>query len=112
MKKLVLSLMILGSLSIFGAENVVIDKQVTGINKETIETREVAGKKIELEQKEVDANDMRTSSVKIKEGQESLEVKNSNDELKKELAGNVEKEGSIWKYILGVLGVAAIAIAL
>lgn len=112
MKKLVLSLMILGSLSIFGAENVVIDKQVTGINKETIETREVAGKKIELEQKEVDASDMRTSSVKIKEGQESLEVKNSNDELKKELAGDVEKGGSVWKYILGVLGVAAIAIAL
>ena len=42
MKKLVLGLMILSSLSVFSAEIVVIDKEVTGINKETIETREVA----------------------------------------------------------------------
>lgn len=112
MKKLILAFMILGSISILGAENVVIDKQVTGINKETIETREVADKKTELEQKEIDASELRTSSRKIKEGQETLEVKNNDDELKKELAGDVEKESSIWKYILGILGVAAIAIAL
>ena len=48
MKKLVLCLMILGSLSAFSAESVVIDKEVTGVNKETIETREVADKKINL----------------------------------------------------------------
>ena len=93
MKKLVLCLMILGSLSAFSAESVVIDKEVTGVNKETIETREVADKK-------------------IKEGQESLEVKNSDDEIKKELASDVSKESSIWKYVLGVLGVIAIAVAL
>lgn len=112
MKKLVLSLMILGSLSIYGADNVVIDKEITGVNKETIETREVAGKKIDLEQKEIDASEMRTSSRKIKDNQESLEVQNSDDEIKKELAGDVSKDRSIWKYILGVLGVAAIAVAL
>ena len=32
MKKLVLGFMILSSLSVFSAENVVIDKEVTGIN--------------------------------------------------------------------------------
>ena len=68
MKKLVLGLMILSSLSVFSADNVVIDKEVTGINKETIETREVADKKIDLEQKEVTASEMRTSSKKIRAG--------------------------------------------
>ena len=112
MKKLVLGFMILSSLSVFSAENVVIDKEVTGINKETIETREVADKKIDLEQKEVNASKMRTSSKKIKEGQENLEVKNSDDEIKKELAQDVSKDSSLWKYVLGVLGVIAIAVAL
>lgn len=112
MKKLVLSLMLLGSLSAFAAEDVVIDKQVTGVNKETIETREVADKKINLDQKEVDASEMRTSSRKIKDGQENLEVKNSDDEIKKQLAEDVSKDSSIWKYVLGVLGVVAIAVAL
>lgn len=112
MKKLVLCLMILSSLSVFSAENVVIDKEVTGINKETIETRGVAEEKINLDQKEVDATEMRTSSKKIKEGQENLEVKNSDDEIKKELASDVSKDSSIWKYILGVVGVIAIAVAL
>lgn len=112
MKKLVLCLMILGSLSAFSAESVVIDKEVTGVNKETIETREVADKKINLDQKEVDASEIKISSKKIKEGQESLEVKNSDDEIKKELASDVSKESSIWKYVLGVLGVIAIAVAL
>ena len=112
MKKLVLGLMILGSLSTFSADNVVIDKEVTGVNKETIETREVVNKKINLDQKEVNASEMRTSSKKIKEGQESLEVKNSDDEIKKELASDVSKDSSIWKYVLGILGVVAIAVAL
>lgn len=112
MKKLVLSLMILGSLSVFAAENVVIDKEITGINKETIETREVAGKKINLEQKEIDASEMKTSSKKIKDNQENLEVKNSDDDIKKELAEDVSKDKSIWKYILGVIGIVAIAVAL
>ncbi len=112
MKKLVLGLMILSSLTMFAAENVVIDKEVTGVNKETIETREVANKKINLEQKEVSASEMKTSNKKIKEGQENLEVKNSDDEIKKELASDVSKESSIWKYVLGVLGVIAIAVAL
>ncbi len=112
MKKLVLGLMILSSLSAFSAENVVIDKEVTGINKETIETREVADKKINLDQKEVNASEMRTSSKKIKDNKESLEVKNSDDEIKKELAEDVSKDSSIWKYVLGVLGVVAIAVAL
>ena len=112
MKKLVLGLMILSSLSVFSADNVVIDKEVTGINKETIETREVADKKIVLEQKEVTASEMRTSSKKIKEGQENLEVKNSDEEIKKELAQDVSKDSSLWKYVLGVLGVIAIAVAL
>ena len=105
MKKLVLGLMILSSLSVFSADNVVIDKEVTGINKETIETREVADKKIDLEQKEVNASEMR-------EGQENLEVKNSDEEIKKELAQDVSKDSSLWKYVLGVLGVIAIAVAL
>ncbi|WP_300394007.1 hypothetical protein [Fusobacterium sp.] len=112
MKKLVLGLMLLSSLTMFAGENVVIDKEVTGVNKETIETREVANKKINLEQKEVNASEMKTSSNKIKEGQESLEVKNSDDEIKKELASDVSKESSIWKYVLGVIGVIAVAVAL
>lgn len=112
MKKAVLYLMILGSISMYAADNVVIDKEVTGINKETIETREVAGKKINLDQKEIDASEMRTSSRKIKDGQESLEVKDSDSEIKKELSEDVSKDRSIWKYVLGVLGVIAVAVAL
>ncbi len=34
------------------------------------------------------------------------------EKLKKELSGDVEKESSIWKVILGILAVAGIAVAL
>lgn len=112
MKKLVLGILITGSLMSFAAENVVIDKEVTGINKETIEKREVINKEVSFEQKEVNASEVRTSSEKLKNTQENLNVKNSDDSLKKELASDMSTGNSFWKYILGVVGIVAIAIAL
>lgn len=53
MKKLVLGILITGSLMSFAAENVVIDKEVTGINKETIEKEKLSIKKFLLNKKKL-----------------------------------------------------------
>lgn len=112
MKKLVLALIILGSVSTYAKDNLVIDKQVTGINKEIIEERKLGDTKIELKEAEVSGKDLKVSNRKIKNNEESLEIKNSDDNLKKELATDVKKESSLWKYIVGALGIVAIAVAL
>lgn len=112
MKKFLSIMMIIGSISIFAGDNVVIDKEVTGINKETLETREVKEKKIDLEQKEVDAEELKASSTKIKDNKESLNSENTNEDIKKELSSNVSKESSLWKYIVGALVVVGAAFAL
>lgn len=112
MKKWILIGMILGSVSICAQENLKIDKQVTGVNKETIEERELSDAKIDLRKAEVSGKEIKVSNKKIKNSEENLEINNSQDNLKKELASDVEKESSIWKYILGALGIVAIAVAL
>ena len=112
MKKLIFAFMILGSVTLFAEEKLILDKQVTGINKESIEKREVKEKRIDLKEAKVDGKDIRVSNKKIKNSEENLEIVNSNDNIKKELATDVKKDSSIWKYIIGALGVAAIAISL
>ena len=48
---------------------------------------------------------------RLKKKQEK-NIYREDEKLKKELSGDVEKESSIWKVILGILAVAGIAVAL
>lgn len=118
MKKTVLLLMLAMSLGIYSAENevapqsnVLIDKEVTGVNKDTLEVREIKEESLELEQEKVDATRLNVSNKKLKEEKESNLLR-EDEKLKKELSQDVEKESSIWKILLGILVVAGVAVAL
>lgn len=118
MKKTVLLLMLAMSLGVYSAENevvqqsnVLIDKEVTGVNKDNLEVREIKEEGLELEQEKVDATRLNVSNKKLKEEKEANLLR-EDKKLKKELSQDVEKESSIWKIILGILAVAGIAVAL
>lgn len=118
MKKTILLLMLAMSIGIYSAEtqvapqnNVLIDKEVTGVNKDTLEIRDIKEENLELEQEKIDATRLNVSNKKLKEEKESNLLR-EDEKLKKELSGNVEKESSPWKIILGILAVAGIAVAL
>ncbi len=117
MKKTVLLLMLAMSLGIYSAEikspenNVTIGKEVTGVNRDTLEVREIKEENIILEQEKVDATRLNVSNKKLKEEKESNLLR-EDEKLKKELSGEVEKESSPWKIILGILAVVGVAVAL
>lgn len=117
MKKTVLLLMLAMSLGIYSAEtktpenNVTIGKEVTGVNKDTLEVRDIKEETLDLEQEKVDATRLNVSNKKLKEEKEANLLR-EDEKLKKELSGEVEKESSPWKIILGILAVVGIAVAL
>ncbi|NME35024.1 MULTISPECIES: hypothetical protein [Fusobacterium] len=117
MKKLAILLMLSMSLGVYSAEqkapvnNVSIDKEVTGINRDTLELRDIKEEKLELEQEKVDATRLNVSTKELKEENEDTLLR-ENEKLKQEISQDVEKESSPLKYILGILAVIGIAVAL
>lgn len=111
MKKIIIGMMMVSSLSLMASENVKIDKQVTGVNKETIEVREIEQSNIKLKKENIEGSKLKVSDENIKNSKETVILRQDNS-LDKELSGEVEKESSFLKVLLGILGVAAIAVAL
>ncbi len=113
MKKtlLILSLISLMGITTLGADNVSIDKEVTGINKETLEVRNIEGQEATLEQEQVNANVIKIYNDQLK--QESNEmVLRENNELKDELSQEVENDSKAMKYLIGALVIIGVAVAL
>lgn len=110
MKKMLVIMMLSSSLGIFAAENVVLDKQVTGVNKETIEKREIKNSGIKLEKENIEGKRAKISNKNIKNSKEGVLGKDK--ELEKELSQEVKKDSSFMKIILGIVGIVVIGTAL
>lgn len=113
MKKLIASLFLLSTMVVCAAESVTaIDKQVTGVNKEQLERKEIETKEMLLKNQNINTGSVELSSENLKEQQQKIKVVQSEKSaLEDELSQGVE-EKSFLKYIIGAVGVIALIIAL
>ena len=89
-----------------------IDKQVTGVNKEQLERKEIETKEMLLKNPNINTGSVELSSENLKEQQQKIKVVQSEKSaLEDELSQGVE-EKSFLKYIIGAVGVIALIIAL
>ncbi|MGL5053093.1 MAG: hypothetical protein ACRC5W_05820 [Cetobacterium sp.] len=110
MKKLVITGLMVLSLGIFANENVIIDKQVTGVNKEQLESYPKENN-LKLEKKVIKIEDTNISADKFKDQKQVIQLDESNDSMNKSLT-ETEKKTPIWKYIIGVVALVTLGIAL
>lgn len=89
-----------------------IDKEVTGVNKEQLERKEIETKEMLLKNQNINTGSVELSSENLKEQQQKIKVvQNEKSALEDELSQGVE-EKSFLKYIIGAVGVIALIIAL
>lgn len=113
MKKLIASLFLLSTMVVYAEESITaIDKQVTGVNKEQLERKEIETKEMLLKNQNINTGSVELSSENLKEQQQKIKVVQSEKSaLEDELSQGVE-EKSFLKYIIGTVGVIALIIAL
>lgn len=110
MKKLVITGLMILSLGVFANEDVVIDKQVTGVNKEQLESYPKESN-VQLEKKVIKIEDTNINADKFKDQKQIIQLNESNDFLNKSLT-ETESKTPIWKYIIGVVALVTLGIAL
>lgn len=113
MKKFMTALFLLSTLVVCAEDSVTaIDKEVTGVNKEQLERKEIETKEMLLKNQKIDSGSVELSSENMKEQQQKIKVvQNEKAALEDELSQGVEKK-SFLKYIIGALGVVVLIIAL
>lgn len=111
MKKMTLMLLLAGSILSYAntADSVVIDKQVTGINKESLESREITNGTQEIKGN-VNIRSVNVSTEQVKNQKQKINLQD-NKELEDELSQGMEKS-NLWKWIMGALTVVGVAIIL
>ncbi len=109
MKKIILIGLTALSLATFASDDVIIDKQVTGVNKEQLEVYE-SNSNINLDKKVIKMEDKNVSADKYKNQKQIIQVSNSDDGLDSSLVE--EKSTPIWKYVIGVVALVTLGIAL
>ncbi|MGL5745643.1 MAG: hypothetical protein ACRCXX_10955 [Cetobacterium sp.] len=110
MKKLVITGLMILSLGVFANEDVVIDKQVTGVNKEQLESYPKESN-VQLDKKVIKIEDTNINADKFKDQKQVIQLNESNDSLNKSLT-ETETKTPIWKYIVGVVALVTLGIAL
>lgn len=110
MKKLVVTSLMILSLGIFANEDVVIDKQVTGVNKEQLENYPKESN-VQLEKKVIKIDDKNITADKFKDQKQVIQINETNDSMNKSLT-ETDSGTSIWKYIIGVVALVTLGIAL
>lgn len=110
MKKLVVTSLIILSLGIFANEDVVIDKQVTGVNKEQLENYPKESN-VQLEKKVIKIDDKNITADKFKDQKQVIQINETNDSMNKSLT-ETDSGTPIWKYIIGVVALVTLGIAL
>ena len=110
MKKLVITGLMILSLGVFANEDVIIDKQVTGVNKEQLENYPKESN-VQLEKKVIKIEDTNINADKFKDQKQVIQLNESNDSLNKSLT-ETETKTPIWKYIIGVVALVTLGIAL
>ncbi|WP_448821518.1 hypothetical protein [Cetobacterium sp.] len=110
MKKLVVTSLMILSLGIFANEDVVIDKQVTGVNKEQLENYPKESN-VQLEKKVIKIDDKNITADKFKDQKQVIQINETNDSMNKSLT-ETDSGTPIWKYIIGVVALVTLGIAL
>ncbi|MGL5356756.1 MAG: hypothetical protein ACRC0F_02985 [Cetobacterium sp.] len=110
MKKLVMTGLIILSLGSFANENVIIDKQVTGVNKEQLESYSKENN-LQLEKKNIKIEDKNISADKFKDQKQFIQLDETNDSTNKSLL-DTETKTPIWRYIIGAVALITLGIAL
>lgn len=110
MKKLVVTSLMILSLGIFANEDVVIDKQVTGVNKEQLENYPKESN-VQLEKKVIKIDDKNITADKFKDQKQVIQINETNDSINKSLT-ETDSGTPIWKYIIGVVALVTLGIAL
>lgn len=107
MKKFMLMLCLISSFSLF-AEESIIKQEVTGVNKQQLDVKELDTEELLLRNQNLESTSVEISGENFKENQDKIKV-NQNDSaiLEEELSKGVVNK-SYLKYILG--GVAAVAL--
>lgn len=107
MKKFMLVLCLISSFSLF-AEESIIKQEVTGVNKQQLDVKELDTEELLLRNQNLESTSVEISGENFKENQDKIKV-NQNDSaiLEEELSKGVVNK-SYLKYILG--GVAAVAL--
>lgn len=110
MKKLVIVGLMVLSLGVFANEDVVIDKEVTGVNKEQLESYPKESN-VQLEKKIIKIDDKNITADKFKDQKQVIQINETNDSMNKSLT-ETDKGTPIWKYIIGVVALVTLGIAL
>lgn len=110
MKKLVVTSLMILSLGVFANEDVVIDKQVTGVNKEQLENYPKESN-VQLEKKVIKIDDKNITADKFKDQKQVIQINETNDSMNKSLT-ETDSGTPIWKYIIGVVVLVTLGIAL
>lgn len=110
MKKLIVTSLMILSLGIFANEDVVIDKQVTGVNKEQLENYPKESN-VQLEKKVIKIDDKNITADKFKDQKQVIQINETNDSMNKSLI-ETDSGTPIWKYIIGVVALVTLGIAL
>ncbi|MBC2856630.1 MAG: hypothetical protein RR191_00315 [Cetobacterium sp.] len=110
MKKIVLGVFLVASLVSVANEEFIIDKEVTGVNKERLEQGNYKESNIILQKSDVVAKPNQISNQNLKNQKQVIKVAQDKDELQGSLQH--EEKKPIWKYIIGVVAVIALGVAL
>ena len=110
MKKVFTGILLIGSLTMANTQAVTIDKQVTGVNKESLETREIKVQNQGIKDS-VKISNADISTEQLRNQQQKVSVQNNKD-LEDELSKGVEKKSSLWKWIVGAATVVGAIIIL
>ncbi|MGL5001161.1 MAG: hypothetical protein ACRC6J_05520 [Cetobacterium sp.] len=110
MKKLVMTGLMVLSLGVFANENVIIDKQVIGVNKEQLESYPKESN-LQLEKKVIKIEDTNISADKFKDQKQVIQLDENNDSMNKSLL-ETERKTPIWRYIIGAVALITLGIAL
>lgn len=94
MKKLVVSLFLLSALVVSAEDSMTaIDKEVTGVNKEQLEMKEIETKEMLLKGQKIDSGSVELSGENLKNQQQKIKVvQNEKSALEDELSQGVEKK--------------------
>ncbi|SJZ35724.1 hypothetical protein SAMN02745174_00214 [Cetobacterium ceti] len=112
MKKVVTGVFLLltvAGTALGSSEEFVIDKEVTGVNKEVLENTNHNNAKLKVDNKDIIIRSSEISNENLKNQKQVITVQENKDDLQ----GSLKDTGTpIWKYILGAVALVVLGVSL
>ncbi|WP_297406102.1 hypothetical protein [uncultured Cetobacterium sp.] len=111
MKKLMLAGFMVVSMGLFAnSENVIIDKEVTGVNQEQLIIPKSTSTDVKLSTDAIKLEDKNISADNYKDQKQIIQLSDKDNDLNKSL---IEDKGTpIWKYVIGIVALVTLGVAL